>query len=145
MQNVIYLWKQSLCSRQWWAMYFRLTATNFGNERLWVLKRFNLPPNFPEIEDYQRQNSPNKGLARKRERCVAFANHMCTHKCMILHTYLEQSLEVLTAMKWCAFGEYRWGHSRWKFITHTHIFIHRKGWNNYWTRKNIPINRLIYG
>jgi len=44
------------------------TGTNFGNEKLWVLKNSNLPPNFPKMEDYQRQNSPK--WAKLRESCT---------------------------------------------------------------------------
>jgi len=45
---------------------FGQTATNFRKERLWVLKDSNLPPNFPKIKDYQRQNSPKSAKVAQK-------------------------------------------------------------------------------
>ena len=45
--------------------------TNFGQERLWVLKRSNLPPNFPKMEDYQRQNSTEPAKVARKLRSMA--------------------------------------------------------------------------
>jgi len=48
-----------------------MTAKNFGKERLRVLKGSKLPPNFPKIEDYQRQNSQKSAKVAWKLRAMA--------------------------------------------------------------------------